>query len=64
MKQMVKQLTRYLIAGGVSAVALFWNGNIPTDSHLCVSAFRQSCNRVDFAALYADVAKRVIVKGR
>ena len=30
MKQMVKKLPRYLIAGGVAAAALLWNGNIPT----------------------------------
>jgi hypothetical protein len=59
MKQMVKQLTRYLIAGGVAAAALFWNGNIPTDAQTTlVSTADARIGRPATPVSYAGVARR------
>ena len=59
MKQMVKQLTRYLIAGGVGAAALFWNGNIPTDAQTTlVSTADARVGRPATPVSYAGVARR------
>jgi len=32
MKQIAKELPRYVVAGIVGGAALFWNGHIPTDA--------------------------------
>ena len=59
MKQMVKKLTRYLIAGGVGAAALFWNGNIPTDAQTTLlSTADARVGRPATPVSYAGVARR------
>jgi hypothetical protein len=59
MNEMVKQLTRYLIAGGVGAAALFWNGTIPTDAQTTfVSSADARVGRPATPVSYAGVARR------
>jgi|SRR5262245_40276645 len=59
MKQIAKQLPRYLVAGIVGGAALFWNGHIPTDAQsTLVSTADARVGRPATPISYAGVARR------
>ena len=59
MKQIVKQLPRYVVAGIVGGAALFWNGHVPTDARTSlVSAADARVGRPATPISYAGVARR------
>ena len=59
MKQMAKQLARYVVAGVVGAAAFIWNGNLPTDAQTSlVSTADARVGRPATPISYAGVARR------
>jgi hypothetical protein len=59
MKQIAKQLPRYVVAGIVGGAALFWNGHIPTDTQTTwVSTADARVGRPATPISYAGVARR------